>query len=675
MGRTLRSKRLRRDLFEAYGGKCAICGSALNEDWHADHIVPWFISKRTNVHEMQPLCRECNQKKGSRIMDLNAYRDGQRGAHDVIIDRVVDQKPWTSIVLPTSYGKSDVIRCCAWDLFCQGLAECSLVVSPNVTLRSQIVHKAKTSPWQKRYRIPGNPLVTELKDTVSAGVRHNANGEFLLSVNIQQIHAHLENYAHFVRSVNTVVFVDETHQYSDQNQWGKVIEALVESGAKAIVLTATPFRSKGEAVIGFEVERYGETDITSHVFRRREGLLYRQHYEGIQAFRECHPHFGVSFRQAWDESVLCRINQHWINLDVSTIVKQDKALLSDLSESQVRRYLQAIARDPSFIAASVKEMCHRLRDLRRALPDAAVIIFTCNDTDANKVNEHGNKIREEIARQDPTLQCVIRTSADDGEPEREYDDFIYRGVGDVLIVKQMASLGLDVSRLKICVDLSSMRKINSYIQRINRCSRIHKGAQICHAIGLKDCLSVSLFNKFVREQGGAVVREMELVDEEVVPEKPRPDEEDGIIIHRAFADGVSDSGNQHLTEEDRKLGLRLSEQLPDTEKTHTISERAEIVRSLREDDHAEVGDPVNTNDELEIMRREINRNIRYRASLGGEKTDQDLVKMLWGKLYKRAKLPKKMRIADVRSIEQMQSLLEVSRRMRHEAKATTGITS
>lgn len=64
-GRTLRSQRLRAALFYAAGGKCARCGRDLDASFHADHVVPWSKTHRTNVHEMQALCQACNLKKGS----------------------------------------------------------------------------------------------------------------------------------------------------------------------------------------------------------------------------------------------------------------------------------------------------------------------------------------------------------------------------------------------------------------------------------------------------------------------------------------------------------------------------------------------------------------------------------------------------------------------------------
>ena len=72
--RTLRSKRLRAALWIAADGKCQICGNELGDDWHADHVVPWVISKRTNVHEMQALCPACNLFKGKKMI---VYRKHQ----------------------------------------------------------------------------------------------------------------------------------------------------------------------------------------------------------------------------------------------------------------------------------------------------------------------------------------------------------------------------------------------------------------------------------------------------------------------------------------------------------------------------------------------------------------------------------------------------------------------
>ena len=64
-GRTLRSKKLRVALWHAAGGRCPRCGLPLNpSDFQADHVTPWRLTHRTNVHEMQAMCPDCNRRKG-----------------------------------------------------------------------------------------------------------------------------------------------------------------------------------------------------------------------------------------------------------------------------------------------------------------------------------------------------------------------------------------------------------------------------------------------------------------------------------------------------------------------------------------------------------------------------------------------------------------------------------
>ncbi|MEH2374196.1 DEAD/DEAH box helicase family protein [Nostoc sp.] len=61
--RFLRSKRLRASLWYAADGKCQLCGCDMPSNWHADHIVRWAETHRTNVHEMQGLCPQCHYTK------------------------------------------------------------------------------------------------------------------------------------------------------------------------------------------------------------------------------------------------------------------------------------------------------------------------------------------------------------------------------------------------------------------------------------------------------------------------------------------------------------------------------------------------------------------------------------------------------------------------------------
>jgi len=62
--RSLTAKKARLALFIHHQGRCANCDCELGQDWHADHVVPYRLSKQTNVHELAPLCPSCNLSKG-----------------------------------------------------------------------------------------------------------------------------------------------------------------------------------------------------------------------------------------------------------------------------------------------------------------------------------------------------------------------------------------------------------------------------------------------------------------------------------------------------------------------------------------------------------------------------------------------------------------------------------
>ena len=59
------------EIFNRSGGNCQRCGCDITlSNFHADHIIPWSQSGKTQVSNGQALCPPCNLKK-SGTMDLN----------------------------------------------------------------------------------------------------------------------------------------------------------------------------------------------------------------------------------------------------------------------------------------------------------------------------------------------------------------------------------------------------------------------------------------------------------------------------------------------------------------------------------------------------------------------------------------------------------------------------
>lgn len=133
--RTLRSKQLRNALWLAARGKCQSCGRELSGEWHADHVTPWCVTRRTNVHEMQALCRECNLKKGARML-----RKHQQELAKKLKEIVETGLRKTQLVInawPGS-GKSLLPVIAANILRSAGLIDRVCVVVPRLSLKRQV---------------------------------------------------------------------------------------------------------------------------------------------------------------------------------------------------------------------------------------------------------------------------------------------------------------------------------------------------------------------------------------------------------------------------------------------------------------------------------------------------------------------------------------------------------
>ena len=255
-GRFLRDPVLRNALYDSTDGRCELCGSELETGWHADHITPWADVQRTNIFEMQPLCASCNTTKGAKSMvdnfwdavDHRQLRSGQRNSIDAIFMGVRNGQKNIAIVLPPGYGKSDVIRVSAAMLMLQNLVCRALILEPAENLRGQIVDQLKMNESVKRYRLP--PVLGKGIHTYEAKTPpvkpwppgRNRAAPFV-SMTIQLANRHQSFLEQWVADEKrkadapVLVFVDEAHTGSDQNQWGETSRALRDAGAVVVLLT------------------------------------------------------------------------------------------------------------------------------------------------------------------------------------------------------------------------------------------------------------------------------------------------------------------------------------------------------------------------------------------------------------------------------------------------------
>ena len=525
-GRYLRSQELRASLYYNANGRCQSCGDVLKDGWHADHVTPWRTSQRTNVFEMQALCPDCNLRKGSRMnstpffdIDTTAFRPGQRQAHDVIVDRIRSNEKYTAIVLPTRYGKTDVMRVSGLRLWRDNLVSNVLIMAPDRILRDQSLNPEKNRQCVSRYRISlghfpqiytvdSPPKLPWLNDSAFTAIT--------TQMATRQINILTQWVQHMIwsRGVPPVVFIDEAHTGSDENVWGDTMSQLADAGARIVLMTATPYRSDGRRIPGFDI--VPELVRPVKLYKTTgEGLV--DIYEGNRNVYRLKAHHVTTFRQAWDEedpSPLCKISRQTFEVNLTEVKgltgEFSEAKLSELSVENTKKALMPALKDPKIIKQAceflVREMLNRQADLNGAR--TAAIVFVGNDSPHDDgANKHAQDVQRALSELAPQLKTLVATSNQDDAAEivqRFSED-----EGDVLIVKQMAGRGLDIARLKVCLDLSNIRTPAAFIQRMTRiCTVWEQGDDPDEAIRTStyiapdDCLQAALFQQFVTDQRG-----------------------------------------------------------------------------------------------------------------------------------------------------------------------------
>lgn len=544
--RFLRSPKLRAALYYSADGRCQNCGVELPADWHADHVIPYRTSGHTNLFEMQALCPPCNLRKGSKMLtsenplsQINLgeeeIRQGQRAAITMIVQRVYDvvsgRKPFdeesqhTAIVLPTRYGKTDVIRASAALLYGSGMISNALILAPYTLIRDQTVDVDKLVECQKRFGLPKDAFlrVTHI-DSSSISKQPWLRSHQLMAMTTHLAMEHIGPLTEWVRhmqrttGLRPLVAFDECHMTSTENRWGETLGHLASAGAFIVLVTATAFRTDGKPIPGFPLDRIDVSPVTVHYANVAERKV---HIYGASRIRyQLRPHHETTFQQAWAEipSPICSLDRQPFEIegddvDGGTVELRSGIKLSQLSVEAGRRALMPSLKSRVVIQKACKKLVEELHLARRVegAGNLAAIVFVGDDDRQNDplANKHAEDVVKEIKQIDSNLRCRIAMSNNDGTAT--VTDFA-SGNGDILIVKQMASVGMDVARLKICLDLSNTRTPAAFIQRITRIATVwyhrpdapepYDAIRSALYICPEEPRGAALWNIFVHDAGG-----------------------------------------------------------------------------------------------------------------------------------------------------------------------------
>lgn len=229
------SGRERTALYLAAGGRCAECGTELEPGWHADHVDPYSRSRNTDVTNGQALCPPCNLRKGASVAlqprgwqrRFIAKYHGHTGSD------------FLCVACPGA-GKTLAAAFVARDLLADGVIERLLIVVPSVALRMQ---------WHGALSKVGI-LVDGWTMNNGDGEQAEADGRRIQGwvVAYQSLDAAAETHRILNSRKRTMAILDEVHHLSTDGRWGMSAIDALEPCARRLMLSGTPFRSKGDQI-------------------------------------------------------------------------------------------------------------------------------------------------------------------------------------------------------------------------------------------------------------------------------------------------------------------------------------------------------------------------------------------------------------------------------------------
>lgn len=285
MPRFLRSKRERALLWYAAEGHCQFCGMALSDDWHADHRLPWWFTHRTNVHEMDAFCAQCNYRKGGAML-----RSFQADMRD-ILQRILSGEPCPralfAAVTPGG-GKTALVPLLS--LLIPQIADKLLHVAPRKALVEQGAEAFENPLFRKLFGHTGHMR--------ASGNQHDpTRGEVAYTTTYAAVEAAPWLHAKEFERHRYLLVLDEPHHlWRDGEQlgpWARAMQPLIDKAVLCLFMSGTFERPDQKPIAGlsyrpvtgnkFELDfpeewlvRYRRTDAL------QEKAIVRLYFEGKQ---------------------------------------------------------------------------------------------------------------------------------------------------------------------------------------------------------------------------------------------------------------------------------------------------------------------------------------------------------------------------------------------------------
>jgi len=200
-------------------------------------------------------------------------------------------------------------------------------------------------------------------------------------------------------------------------------------------------------------------------------------------------------------------------------------------------------------------------------PTTAAVVFVGNDRANDDGNDwHAREVKRIIIEEwsgflPGKASVQITTRHTEGDDSQKAADAILRfvhGGDDVIIVKQMGGVGLEAERLKVGLDLSTIRTKSNTTQRWLRLATLW--GDITHGTMVlpNDPITMQLWEDIVGEQGGQYkIENANVIDTKVVKIKEKNPDPKPIISDQRRAGSIDQSLRLVEVDLDRKLDAIL----------------------------------------------------------------------------------------------------------------------
>lgn len=500
------------------------------------------------------------------FLEATKQRPKQAGAIICATEAIEQGRLKCSIQLPPRYGKSDFARAViAWCVE-SGISLWGLIVTTSIFLREQAVAEKDMQAFRTRFGYGGNfsgeqvspggphpdlidgyrpdPRSRVVSVTIQSFVGERENDEFEADKNSRKANLLKLIRQHAASGKRLLMIADECHMMSQSKAFGKFLTECCDAGAIVLTMTGTFYRSDDEAIFGAETTQVGERErqrVVTSAGSTPETITITTFKDQLDIFSNT-PNFSCSLSEAWMEGVLCQLEEKWIEVPHEDAVTGRELKLSDMSPYEAQKRLWKIVRDPRVIKSGVEMLGAELEKFKAIDPKFRAIVFCGNDREADaQDNDHPRAIKNAIHKHAPLLHTQIVTGNDNGAAKL-IQAFRDGPSCDVLIVKQMGGVGLDVPELKVTLDLSTIRTKTGCTQRWLRGCTKHPKSGVAVIILPQDAVARERYKEIVTDNGGGYttepIRYIKKINEREVPKQPDPI--DTLIINGAHWGGTSD---------------------------------------------------------------------------------------------------------------------------------------